>query len=166
MFRDDSLHSLSSSFQCVCHVGQPIALVSYNLLFRVFLPLWLVHLVVDQVMCEDKISSLFLVLRYSSLHSTHYSYFYSYSLHSWSLPKKGIFVDPPFCPLNRCDTRCLPILLFWLVVIFWLSFEINLGSLGPLRLPFKFFLHDLHVLDFIYLFIYFIYLIIYFLLFI
>ena len=59
------------------------------------------------VMCQDKISSPFiLVLRYSSLHSTHYSYFYSHSLYLCSLPKRGIFVDPLFCPTSTCPIMC------------------------------------------------------------
>ena len=90
-----------------------------NLLFRVFLPLYLVYLGVYCIMCYDKIFGIFLVLRYSSLHYTHYSYFYSHSLHLWSLLKRGIFVNPPFCPRSICGTKCLPILLFWLVVIPW-----------------------------------------------
>ena len=34
-------------------------------------------------------------------------------------------VDPPFCPLSTCDTRCLSVFLSWLVVNPWWSIDIH-----------------------------------------
>ena len=42
--------------------------------------------------------------------------FYSHSFHSWSLSKRGIFVNPPFCPPSTCPLQQFPggpLLLAW-----------------------------------------------------
>ena len=80
----------------------------------VILPTWSCSILVIANPYSELIKScvgtkflVLLVLWYSSLCFNHCLWSHSHFLHSWSLPKRGIFVDPPFCPLSTCLIKCL-----------------------------------------------------------